>query len=75
MPLARLALSVLAALCFFVAGAQIREDGSGIPFPFGLLAYGAAFAVLSYGVAGLRDLPGRGPKEEPRPARSFYDEG
>lgn len=68
----RLGLSVIAALCFFVAGAQIREQGSGVDFSLGLLAYGAAFAILSYGVAGLRNASPKAPAPEPA-ARSFYD--
>ncbi len=73
-PLARLALAIIAALFFLAGGAQMREQSSGIPFPFGLLAHGAAFAVLSHGVSGLRDQPGGGPKAGPRPPRSFYED-
>lgn len=69
----RLGLSVTSALFFFVAGAQMREQGSGVDFPFGLLAYGAAFAILSYGTGGLRDATPTPPTPSP-PARSFYDE-
>lgn len=69
----RLGLSVIAALFFFVAGAQMREQGSGIDLSFGLLAYGAAFAILSYGTGGLRDATPTSPAPSPR-ARSFYDD-
>lgn len=69
----RLALSAIAALFFFVAGVQMREEGSGVDFSFGLLAYGAAFAILSYGAGGLRAAPPMAPRPSP-PARSSYDE-
>ena len=73
MPLARLALAVVAALLFLVGGTQLRQFDSGVDPAFGLLAYGAAFAVLAYGVAGLRDDPEKGLKP-PAPPRSFYED-
>ena len=78
MPFVRPALAALAALVVVNAGADLRELGNGLNPAFGLLAYGAAFAILSYGVAGFRPTNHERPQakrpQAEQPARSFYDE-
>ena len=78
MPFVRLALSVVAALFFFNAGSDLRELGNGLDPAYGLLAYGAAFATLSYGASGFQTTRPERPKakqpQEDQPARSFYDD-
>ena len=52
----RLALSGAAAILCFVAGHQMRAQGSGVNFSFGLLSYAAGLGLLAYGVGGLQGM-------------------
>ena len=46
-------LAVIAGIVLFVAGHEMRGQGSGIPFPYGLLAYGLALLAFAYAVPPL----------------------
>lgn len=43
-------LAVIAGIVLVVAGHEMRGQGSGIPWPYGLLAYGLALLAFAYAV-------------------------
>jgi hypothetical protein len=54
----RAVFAVIGAVLVFRAGHLMRAQGSGVDFSFGLLAYGAGFALLAYAAAGLGAVAG-----------------
>jgi len=43
-------LAVIAGIILVVAGHEMRGQGSGIPWPYGLLTYGLALLAFAYAV-------------------------
>lgn len=71
----RCVLAATSAVFLFVGGSNMRDLTSELDPALGLLAYGAGFAVLAYGVAGLTGVGRSEPQQQrPQPSRSWYED-